>query len=418
MNKKTIRARASRVFPIQASEIKAKRLLITIGALLSMMLWFDTKSTAQILGATPWAVIKCKFSDQPQEPYFNPAFITNSNGMAGYWSDLSYGQISLAGTTIFPSPASNGWYTLPYALNQLTNRTQRIDACKAAATANGVDLSQYYGVIAILNAQIDTGSDGPGRVLLDSAGWFPTTAAHEMGHGYGLSHSYDDNGVVYGDRWDIMSAVGDVYRFPDQFGESGPGLNAPNLEKFGWLPGSRKLSWNGTSQTITLAALNQPETAGYLMVKVPLDFVISQYYTIEFRRRTNWDRAIPRDTVLIHEVRNGLSYIIKTNGGPERLAGEAFDDANYNVTITVLDINNASSTATVNVGRKDAWVDFAHTGFENGNFPTPFNTLAEGADAVAYDRTIHVKAGTTPETATINKPLHIVSYGGPATIGH
>src|SRR5437016_197175 len=61
---------------------------------------------------TPWAVIKCKFSDQPQEPFFDPSFMTGVNGMAGYWSDVSYGNISLSGTTIY------GWYTLPFTLAQ------------------------------------------------------------------------------------------------------------------------------------------------------------------------------------------------------------------------------------------------------------------------------------------------------------
>ena len=117
--------------------------------------------------ATPWAVIKRKFSDQAQEPALAPAFITGNEGLAGYWREVVYANIVLDGSAIF------GWYTLPISLAQgrafpvNTIRTQLIDACRAAAT--NVVFSQFYGVIALLNAQIDSGADGTGngRVLLD-----------------------------------------------------------------------------------------------------------------------------------------------------------------------------------------------------------------------------------------------------------
>ena len=47
---------------------------------------------------TKWAVIKCKLSGQAAVPAFNPALITGNDGLAGYWSGVSYGQVSLAGS--------------------------------------------------------------------------------------------------------------------------------------------------------------------------------------------------------------------------------------------------------------------------------------------------------------------------------
>jgi hypothetical protein len=404
------------------------RLLLTTVAFFVTLFSTVPTSNAQLIGATPWAVIKCKFSDQPQEPAFDAGLFTGNNGMLGYWRDVSYGIISLNGTTV------HGWYTLPYTLAEAKtkSRQENIDGCIEAAEDQGVDLSQYYGVVAIINAQLDSGAQGIGRVLLDPLSWFPTFAGHEMGHGYGLDHSYDDSGVVYcanyqpgeyGDGWDIMSAETfgpDDPTFTGTYGKSGPGLNALKLQELGWLPGNRKFTWTGNSQTMTVAALNHPEASGYLMCKVPRDlFQDFFYYTIEFRSKSGWDRAIPQDTVLIHERRvNGLHYLIRAGGGAERLAGEAFDDLNYNVTITVLGIDSFSSTATVNVGRSEAWVEIGYSGvFRNGTFGAPFNTFTEGVNAVAYDRTVHIKTGTTPETGTINRRMKIVAYGGPATIG-
>ncbi len=133
------------------------RLILTFGVLLGAV----TEARAQ---TTPWAVIKCKFSDRPQEPTFDPLFITGAYGMAGYWLGVSYGQIRLDGSAVYP--ANGGWYTLPFtfAEGQAMTRLQRINACIAAA--NDVDVSQYYSVIAILNVPIDSGSSG-GKVLLD-----------------------------------------------------------------------------------------------------------------------------------------------------------------------------------------------------------------------------------------------------------
>jgi hypothetical protein len=381
-------------------------------------------------GATPWAVIKCKFSDQPQEPIFDPTFITGENGMAGYWGEMSYGQVSLDGTAIF------GWYTMSHSLAQdrALTRQQRIDACIAAAT--DVDVSRFYGVIAILNAKIDSGAAGLGRVVLDPLAWFPTFAGHEMGHGYGLDHTFDDTGVVYdpgsdgrpgayGDGWDIMSAQNfgnSNPTFPGTYGNSGPGLIAANLDKLGWMPADRILTWDGISETATLAALNLPLVPGYLMVKMPFDDANpNHYYTIEFRIKNDWDRGIPQDTVLIHEVRtDGLFYLIKANGGPQRLPGQTFHDVNNNVAITVLNIDSASERATVNIGMNDVWVDFRYSpfGFEDGTPPFPFNTMGEAVNAVGYNGTLHLATGSSAAAITISKPMILMAYNGPVVIGH
>jgi hypothetical protein len=143
------------------------RLLLALGITIGSALRVAPSAQAGPQGATPWVIIKCKFSDQPQEPVFDPAFITSNTGMAGYWNDVSYGQISLNGTSI------RGWYNLGISLAQAraypttTLRQQIINACIAAAT--DVTPSDYTQVIAVVNAQIDSGSSGMGngRVLLD-----------------------------------------------------------------------------------------------------------------------------------------------------------------------------------------------------------------------------------------------------------
>jgi len=408
------------------------RLLTAIRLLLAFGVITVTVSDS-VAKSTPWAVIKCKFSDQPAEPVFDPLFITSLDGMAGYWLDQSYGQINLDGSAIFP--ANGGWYTLPITLAQgaTMTRQQRIDACVAAAS--GVDFPKFFSVIAILNVKLDSGSSG-GKVLLDPFAWNVSFAGHEMGHVYiGVNHSFDDTQTVYcpgyqpgeyGDGWDIMSAMtfgASDPTFAGVYPPSGPGLNAPNLERLGWLPENRILTWDHTSQVVGLAALNHPEAVGYFMAKVPFDSGNpGHYYTVEFRRKTGWDRGIPRDTVLIHEIRAdgsaGLSYLIRANGGAERLAGQTFRDVNNNLAISVLNIDPISSTASINIGRNEVWADFNYQGaVESGTFDLPYKTLADGVNAVGYDGTLKIKAGSRNETATIGKKMIIEAYGGPVTIG-
>lgn len=382
-------------------------------------------------GAQPWAVIKCKFSDQPNEPFFDPAFITSAAGMAGYWQAVSYGQAPIDGSAVFP--ANGGWFTLPITLaqGQALTRQQRIEACMAAAT--GVDLSQFFSVIAIVNVPVDSGSVNR-KVLLDPNAWNVSFAAHEMGHCYGLDHSFDDTGRVYdpksdgrpgayGDGWDIMSAMNfgnSSPTFSGTYGPSGPGLTTLNLEKLGWLAADRIHIWNQAAQDIALAAVNQPQPSGALMAKVPFDDANpDHYYAVEYRRKTGWDAGLPGDSVVIHERRtDGLFYLIRANGGAQRLSGQTFLDANNNLVISVLNLNPNTSTAVVNIGRNEEWVDFNYQGdTERGTFDQPHNTLVEGLNTVGHGGTLKIKTGARNETALISKKLVIEAYGGPVTIG-
>lgn len=403
--------------------------LALAAAVLDVLFGANPEAAAQTVRS--FAVLKCKFKDQPQEPAFDPNFIIGPFGMAAYWSGISYGQVTLNGSAVFP--ANGGWYTLPITLAEAAKLTRlgRIQACIDAAT--DVDTSKYYSVVAIINAAIDSGASG-GKVLLDPLAWSISFAAHEMGHAFGLDHSFDDSPKshdptsdgrpgAYGDGWDIMSAMtfgSDPTTFAGAYGTSGPGLNSTTLEKLGWMPANRILNWDGlTSATVTLAALNQPAANGFLVVKVPSTADPSRYYTVEFRRKKDWDQGIPQDTVLIHDVRaGGLSYLIRAGGGAERLPGETFHDAANNVAISVLRIDAATSTAVVNIGRNDVWADFNYRGAsELGTFENPYNTLAEGVNAVAEDGTLRIKTSASNESITIARKMRIEAFGGPVTIG-
>jgi M6 family metalloprotease-like protein len=80
-------------------------------------------------------------------------------------------------------------------------------------------------------------------------------------------------------------------------------------------------------------------------------------------------------------------------------------------------VGDGSITVDV-LSAEDSWVDFSYTGSpQTGTFSNPYNTIAAGIAAASYGGTLHLKTGTSSETPTITKPLKIVGYNGPATVG-
>jgi len=68
------------------------------------------------------------------------------------------------------------------------------------------------------------------------------------------------------------------------------------------------------------------------------------------------------------------------------------------------------------------WVDFNYSGAQDGTYLNPYSTLAQGVTAVSSGGTIAINSSIQPsdshETMTISKPMTIMSFSGPATIGH
>jgi hypothetical protein len=345
-----------------------RRLAVTaVAAGLAAVGVVATPGAAQAIAVrntTSWSVLLCKFSDvsaEPQTPTFFANFLTSAGlgmgGLADYYADQSGGRITLAGSVV------KGWYTESYtrAQDQAVDRWTRIQHCVAAASAGGYTVPAGNRVTAILNDYVDSGSAG-GEVVLDPGAWNVGFAAHEMGHGYGLGHSFSNDTTYqnaswsapgeYDDPWDEMSAM-NIYAFGTaNFGTSAVGFNGYHRDKLGWLPMSRVFTMGADgvgSRTITLAPLEVPSASGPLLVRVPFDPAdLFHYYTIEFRRKTGWSAGIPADTVLINEVKGGTPYLLR-NVPTSRDPVQSVNANGVQISVNWLSGNAASVTVTTDI---------------------------------------------------------------------
>lgn len=87
-------------------------------------------------------------------------------------------------------------------------------------------------------------------------------------------------------------------------------------------------------------------------------------------------------------------------------------------TIHVTPFNPGDNSITVEwLSALDTWVDFNYTGYMSGAFDQPFNTMSLGVSSVTYGGILHIKTGSSSETLTITKPMKIITYNGPVTVG-
>jgi hypothetical protein len=206
-------------------------------------------------------------------------------------------------------------------------------------------------------------------------------AQHETGHGFGYDHSRALSTPTsdYNDCYDIMSFDSCNYGFTGDFGapgvlndslpaKVGPGLDAINLDIQNWMPLGRTYNFSpgSCSQTTRdLAALNYPGASGDMEIRIPGAVTIplptppggntsTDYYTVELRDKSLWDRAIPQNSVLLHlHGLNGFSYWVDKFGGSfvghngAMYLADEFVDPGNNVVIAVNRMDTSAHTATV-----------------------------------------------------------------------
>ncbi len=283
-----------------------------------------------------WAILKCRFSDDTSDTHpdevYERLFTGRGSGsfnMVDYFRDMSHGQLDLSRSQIF------GWFSISqrrvdYVGNvddsalgpgQL-NRRGLFNACRSAAEAAGVRLSDFAGIVVTMNRGgpwpgghdgVDLWGAAGGAAFCDRYSLMPSLLGQEMGHGYGLNHSRRHGSTDdYRDPWDTMSTQAAFMQPHTEWGLIGPGLNAANMRSRDWLDETRVWRTRSTNidTTIRLRPLHRHNLTGALAADIPDPEFPDRRWLVEFRVPERWDHAIGTPVVLIHYFERGYSYLV------------------------------------------------------------------------------------------------------------
>lgn len=340
----------------------------------------DVRIILIVQRGAPVSLLRCKFIDTSPsntEQYYRDMFFNRgTGGLLDYFAEMTYGRYTMQVTM-------KGWYTIPMTIEDARRfmddgsipldirRTTMFNNCVTAArNGDGYVPPPGHVVIVMTAPSVDLWGS-PGRVFVSDDPKHGSLV-HELLHGFGLPHSFGIFGSAlctpsgwgqpgeYHNAWDIMSWMKTFYSYSVSYiGKyRGVGLNAFHRDLLGWLPADRiEVVAASCTRTVALAALNHPEAAGPLMLKIPVDpsnVGGLPYYTVEFRRKDGWDGPIPNDIVLIHKVQTGadggpVSWLLMDEFGQPL---STFDDGDISISVRL--INSQSNQAWVTVRRNSA----------------------------------------------------------------
>ncbi|RPH55200.1 MAG: hypothetical protein EHM89_17535, partial [Acidobacteria bacterium] len=356
-------------------------------------------SSSVATGAKRVAIVLFNFSNDASQPY-TPAFasgvaFTNSNSVAAYYAETSWGQLTLTGDVF-------GWYTIP----------DRSDTCAVGAWATSVttavaaasiDLGLYDNVVYAFPYAASCAWSGkasmPGRTswLNGTSGMSLHTMAHELGHNFRTHHASALNCTEGGVRV-ALSQTCTVSEYGDPFSVMGGASHYQHTNfsrgNFGWLSNANTLTATASGD-YSVRPIENDDPTGIQVLRIPRADT-GLYLTLEFRQPfgTSFDTFSATDPVT-----NGVTVRLTADySAPSQTrlidstpATLSFADAPLAVGQTLMDPVSGVSITTVGVSSSGASVRISFGAVP----PAPSPTATPTATAVPTP-TPDTEAPTTP----------------------
>ena len=331
----------------------------------------SASASSAAAGAKRIAVVLFNFSNDPSEPY-TPAYangvaFTNSDSVAAYYADASWGQLTLSGDVF-------GWYTISDT-NTTCSYSTWADSATKAASASGANLSGYDNIVYAFSGAASCAWGGlaymPGTTswLNGLNAMHLRAMAHELGHNFGTHHSNSlqctENGVPV--ALSANAANCSTTEYGDPFSVMGGAAHYEHTNfahgNFGWLQPANTQTVTA-SGTYTLKAIEGYDPTGVQSLRIKR--TTGSYLVLEFRQPygPSFDTFSSADPVV-----NGVSLRITPDYGtltqsrlidttPATISiwdsalgvGRTFLDPLTGVSITDVSVSSTGATVLVSFG--------------------------------------------------------------------
>jgi len=331
--------------------------------------------------------------------YYQELFYDGNASVKQYYNASSYGKFTFDGNVYDWKTLSSTQVTyqnnLPLMLSDaLSAHDSSVDFCNPSPVTNIILIFNGYILAPATNAAIGSvgtweenkSFEGGGCTSTITVSWEPDNGgffccgqtldkgigvtAHELGHNIGLDHTPPPPGAWVGGNDDPYHDPNSVMS-SNRDQESPSALITGQRDKVGWMtPGNKQTVSNGTSATITLDYINEPEGgANPQMIIVPLSN--SSSYIIEAHKDelfndTPQDRAgaimyihLPGGnnySYLANAADKSAEYSLVATAGTDTESqfdeailelNETYEDITNNITVTTQSIDATSITVFV-----------------------------------------------------------------------
>ncbi|MEP6609799.1 MAG: Ig-like domain repeat protein, partial [Burkholderiaceae bacterium] len=374
-----------------------------------------------------------KFADSPADA-FTPAavqqvMVSNSNSVANYYSEVSFGQ-QLLNVTV-----TSAWLQAGVATPASCDFTAVGNLADSAASAAGYVLGNYKNRFYVMPYNPTCGWIGLAYVGFPYQAWSNGynqlfVYGHELGHNFNLWHagSLTCTGQViggscgvaeYGDPFDIMGNISAMH------------FNAMQKSVLNWIPATSVKTHASGTATYTLSPIESPGQSTYA-VKIPA--ASNRTYWLEYRQPIGFDSGMasyPNNGAQIR-VATPFQFPCTSCGGDDTqildmtlgtpgnfgdaalLVGQTYTDSTYGISVNVVSATASALTLFVSVGGSGTSTSVASsanpstvgasvtfTATVNGNGPTGSVNFTDGGSSIAGCSASPFTGGTTnARTAT------------------